>query len=842
MRERSKALLELKRAFKDSYAAGSADARRKTASALLAHYAAKKAKTPVDAYVVLDQARDQSTLGADLDGAFEAIDVLDRRFAVDGRALRLAAIEAVVPKARADERAATLELVARFASENVHAGALDVASKALKLAQALVETSKDASLAALLEPVLAKLRDVRALADAEAELAKDPKNPAANLAAGTLLCFERGEFDRGLRMLALAPPGPLRALAEADLASPAKHAEQTRLAQRWLEDARARSAGFHALRRARRWAALAWSTATADELGPSRRALEEICVALAAEPPSRAHATPIVSDPAELDELQRRALLAVAIPKGLVRDDGADHRERDLEIVLTSLDPASGRLAGALRWTDGEGDVLELAGEWAPGSDLLWFRAAPPASSTAATSTPWLFELRVPTSRVPRGAFEMKGAWRSGRRGGSVVLVGDYPELASIPSKLELDARLRPSPYGGRKLGGEATESTERAVIEGLRWLARHQAPDGSWRSLATAKPCSADASCFTSPGAAVPDLDVEVTALAVLAFLGCGYSHASEQVIVDLVTKQRFEVGPMIRRGLNWLAARQLDDGRFTQGPTRLESEAWAASALCEVNGVRAGVVWREPAQRALAFLASTQRSAEAGAMRGAWTAFADPPSNPTAPAAAALEFESSPAVTVQCLLALHAGAVSGLEVSQEALASGRAFIETTKEPDWTVAVEFAPPTELAKQAALFRKHKTSSALAMLARTFVTPNAKDPFLATAAKELLLDLPSAKDATSIDYDHWHEATLALHQYLGPKSPQSSPESWKRWNEAMKDALLGLQDTKEEVCSRGGWIQPDRRALLGGGPVYATAINVLTLETYYRYENEFAAGN
>ena len=53
------------------------------------------------------------------------------------------------------------------------------------------------------------------------------------------------------------------------------------------------------------------------------------------------------------------------------------------------------------------------------------------------------------------------------------------------------------------------------------------------------------------------------------------------------------------------------------------------------------------------------------------------------------------------------------------------------------------------------------------------------------------------------------------------------------------ALLALQDESKEpkLCSGGGWLTPDRWCY-AGGPVYATALNVLTLEVYYRYENAF----
>jgi hypothetical protein len=56
---------------------------------------------------------------------------------------------------------------------------------------------------------------------------------------------------------------------------------------------------------------------------------------------------------------------------------------------------------------------------------------------------------------------------------------------------------------------------------------------------------------------------------------------------------------------------------------------------------------------------------------------------------------------------------------------------------------------------------------------------------------------------------------------------------------MVDAVTSLQDHTERACSNGGWILSDRWGNYSGvGPLYNTAMNVLTLEVYYRYENAF----
>lgn len=832
-----KAVAELRRALKTLYSAGGIDARRRTADALLLQYSEPKRKTSVEAYVVLDQAREQAVLGVDLANAFEAIAVLDKRYAVDGRALRLSAIEAIVPKAREAERAAVIGIAARFARDALRAGEFAIAEKALKPARALATSAKDANLAALVDPVAEELARATGLARAEAELAKNPQDPAANLAAGTA-CLERGDLERALKFLALAPRGALGDLARKDGSAPTTFGAQIELSNAWSAAAgtlagRARSAA-HA--RARSWAAAAWGSAGADERSVASQALDAACSALAATP--RAGDPKLVADMAELEELVARGLLSIPVLRGKLRDELAVDAEIGFELVLKEISRESGRASAVLRWSAQNDGTLALEGEWIRDDSMLWLQSIPPAPQSAG-ATPWLFELRMPTRALPRGAFEINGAWRSGVRGGVAALAGEYPTLASVPRELELSFRASPAPFAGRRKSvNGASEGTEKAVLEGMRWLVRHQSADGSWRSSASATPCTmsaSGASCFAGLPTSTPNLDVEVTSLALLAFLGAGYHQASEQVIVDLVTQKRFEIGPVIRRGLQWLAAHQAADGRCTQNPTRIASEALVATVLCEANGMRPGILWKEPAQRGLAFLLAQQRPLGADAHGRGWPVFAAP-----SPAGAfALDHESNGAVVASCITALYTGTTCGFAPPEAAALAALERLSNASTDDWRVADTALAP-DLSSRIASFREHgSTGAALGILSRAFTTRDIDDPFLASAAKELLADLPSASDPASIDYDHWNQATYALFQFLGPQSPQPSADAWKRWNEATTSAVLGLQEVTDSACSRGGWIRPDRRALLGGGPVYATAINVLTLEVYYRYRNEFA---
>jgi hypothetical protein len=116
-----------------------------------------------------------------------------------------------------------------------------------------------------------------------------------------------------------------------------------------------------------------------------------------------------------------------------------------------------------------------------------------------------------------------------------------------------------------------------------------------------------------------------------------------------------------------------------------------------------------------------------------------------------------------------------------------------------------------------------------MLIRIFVDKNTNDERVKKGADLLIKDLPEWDPQTygKIDYYYWFYASYALYQYDGPSGPM-----WKSWNEKMKKALLENQKTGKDGCLEGSWDTLDRWSD-EAGRVYATAINTLTLEVYYR---------
>jgi len=413
----------------------------------------------------------------------------------------------------------------------------------------------------------------------------------------------------------------------------------------------------------------------------------------------------------------------------------------------------------------------------------------------------------------------------------------------------------RPSAFGGRKLGGGkfgrgggATQGTEKAVLEGLRWLLRHQNPDGSWGINTLKNCCDADKPCYDPKEAYTDHYNEGLTAMALLCFLGAGYSHESKQDIVDTVRGKRHKVGEVVKNGLKWLMERQNEAGYFSKDRAFMYNEALGALALTEAYGLTNNGYWKKPAQKAIDFLVKSQRPNPAGAGLWGWRYDSRMAIEEKYPGGSMDEagkkelFDSDISVSGWVVMALKSAKLSGLNVEQTSLDGAMNFCKWVTVNDGLVGYNDPKNAGLTVQGRgddKFDYHPTAmSALGMCTRIFVQHDPNDPFLEQASARIIKDLPVIdKDRRKIDYYYWYYASLALNQFDGPDSPRKSGKYWGPWNKAMVDCVVGLQDATEKSCNRGGWMTMDRWAYTGGA-VYTTAINVLTLEVYYRYENAF----
>jgi hypothetical protein len=429
-----------------------------------------------------------------------------------------------------------------------------------------------------------------------------------------------------------------------------------------------------------------------------------------------------------------------------------------------------------------------------------------------------------------------------------------------------------PSTFAGRKIGtglrkgvlpGGPTQGTEEAIRIGLIWLVRHQNDNGSWSAMTCKDHCPADKPCQPETGAGEADaytdkFDVGLTSISLLAFLGAGFGHNAKQYVVDTFKAKKSELGKdVVLKGLKWLVARQNPDGSFSStGPQRsLYNEALAALALSEAYGLTANRAWKEPAQKAINFICAAQKDSPKGAGKWGWRydAVADIQER-VKDYKNDKDFQgelhdADTSVTGWMVMALKSAHASGLEVPKESEEGAINFVKWASRQDGLVGYLDAGAAGLPIQGEHDQQYKyhgpAMASVAMCVRVFLEQNIDDPYLKLSAEQIVKELPSVegdpKDKTHslIDYYYWYYGSLALNQLDGPDSPKRTNKYWGPWNKAMQESLLSLQSKEEKQCSTGGFLKPDRWSY-SIGPIYTTAINILTLEVYYRYENAFGA--
>src|SRR5262245_34560816 len=138
-----------------------------------------------------------------------------------------------------------------------------------------------------------------------------------------------------------------------------------------------------------------------------------------------------------------------------------------------------------------------------------------------------------------------------------------------------------------------ATQGTEAAVLYGLTWLARHQSVDGSWDANQFLDRCL-DASCNGVGNVRFSD---GLTGLALLAFLGAGYTHDSKQFVKDPKTGEKISFGETVKKGLKFLVDRRQPDGSFGSDHY-MYNQSICAMAVNEAYALTGARFFREPAQ----------------------------------------------------------------------------------------------------------------------------------------------------------------------------------------------------------------------------------------------------
>lgn len=336
---------------------------------------------------------------------------------------------------------------------------------------------------------------------------------------------------------------------------------------------------------------------------------------------------------------------------------------------------------------------------------------------------------------------------------------------------------------GGRKpenrtttaLRSGGTEQSENAVELGLYWLALHQRRNGSW--VMHFEGCAACRGACRNP----PQGDVESptagTGLALLAFLGAGYTH------------QDGKYRDHVHKALYFLRDQQTADGDFRgAGSFPMYGHGIATLALCEAIRMTQDEDLVPVAQRAINFIVEAQHR------EGGWRY------NP--------QEAGDVTVTGWQYMALYSGEKAGLDVPSTARMYAESFLDRVQTEQGAYYGYMTPGAD-----------PTPTAVGLLCRMYSGWNLFDGRLAKGVKMLEDIGPSPNDV----YFNFY-ATQVMRHY-------DKQGGWDAWNEKLRDHLVATQARSGHET--GSWFFNEKHALQAGR-LYTTTMSILTLEVYYRY--------
>jgi len=324
------------------------------------------------------------------------------------------------------------------------------------------------------------------------------------------------------------------------------------------------------------------------------------------------------------------------------------------------------------------------------------------------------------------------------------------------------------------------TDQSEAGVKLGLNWLAQHQHADGHW-SLHQLDP--PEKKLPATSGAGGTQSDSAATGFGLLPFLASGHTHKAG----DYQT--------VVAQAVRWLTEHQKPTGDLFVGPpstAHMYSHGIAAIALCEAYGLSQDAALREPAQRALSFIVSSQNPSTGG-----WRYLPG-------------EAGDTSVVGWQ-VMALKSGEMAGLAVPGAALELANKWIASAAGTGGSLGT-FGYQGPGGSPA--------MTAEGMLCRQFLGARRNEAQMRAGANYLSQNLPQPGRETSY---YWYYATQVMYHMQG--------DYWSRWNEHLRDMLVASQI--KDGHQAGTW-DPHDQWEKSGGRLYATSLRLLMLEVYYRH--------
>lgn len=369
-------------------------------------------------------------------------------------------------------------------------------------------------------------------------------------------------------------------------------------------------------------------------------------------------------------------------------------------------------------------------------------------------------------------------------------------DTAEIPATYRLRDLARRKEIA-RQNGG--TDASEEAVERSLAWLASVQEPEGYWDGSKWGSGRIETDEAGINRQRAGAEADTGLTGLAVLAFLGAGY------------TQEEGKYSRAVGKALDWIISKQREDGYLGGNATRyagMYCHGMAAYALAEAYGMRSERQTDDrlgqAVARAVQFTVGMQNRNDGG-----WRYLPD--------------WSGDMSMFGWQMMALKSADIAGIAIPETARNLMLKFlVDRSLGPQKGLAAyhpEYGPEITTAMTAeALFCKQ-------MMGIPRNNPASRE------AVEYLLDSEHVPRKSYPNLYYWYYGTLAMYQYGGAE--------WTQWNNLLRELLVESQVKRGPLA--GSW-NPDGPWGGYGGRIYSTALATLSLEVYYRFLPLYRLGN
>lgn len=363
---------------------------------------------------------------------------------------------------------------------------------------------------------------------------------------------------------------------------------------------------------------------------------------------------------------------------------------------------------------------------------------------------------------------------------------GNAPGLADIKFDNAASGRMSAAAKKALVRSEGGNSASEAAVAYGMRWLSKHQFPDGGWSfdhdAHADCKGQCSQAGTLKGGGR------TGATGFALLAFLGGGHTH------------QNGEYQKEVKNGVEFLlrAAKQTPQG-LDLCPEVVSNEKMYVHGMCTIALSELAALTKDNRVKAAATGAVNFIVTGQNPKTGGWRYSHGTPD------------PGDTSVVGWQIMALKSAKNAKLTFPASSFKGAEQYLNAAQVEGgakYVYDLNQKTPTP------------TMTAAALLCRMYLGWDRKNKALQEGVKYLAATKPAPNN---MYYNYY--ATQVMHHWGG--------DEWTTWNAVMRDQLIRTQKTGKDGHMQGSWDLADPHGAVGGR-LYMTCLSIMTLEVYYRH--------